>query len=256
MTPGNSPVNRRASASIPTARRGGADRRRTVGRSEMPSMTRPGLARAASTSVGAKSTFDTWPRTVLPVGHARPAQDERHAQRLLVGQVLVARDAVLALQPAVVGDEDDQRVAQLPGAAQDRDEALDVVVDGPQRTGAALVVELELRDLRLGQRRRGVAHGRRLVAEVGLVEARRPRQLQPRARRGVARRGPRVVALAAHERRRDVLAVRRRGRPPDEEGLARPRLGGDEALGHLPGDVRRVVLRALRRPSRSTARGP
>ncbi len=184
-----------------------------------------------------------------PVGrHAGAAQDERHAERLLVGQELVARDAVLALQPAVVGHEDDQRVAQLAGGGEDLHQALHVVVDGEQRADPPLVVELELLDLVGGQRGRVGAHVRRLVGEVGLVEARRPRQGEARAPVRVARRRARVAPRPAHERRRDVLAVRRGGRPPDEERLLRVPLRRDEILGDLAGHVRRVVPGVLRSP--------
>ena len=187
--------------------------------------------------------------------HPRSSQDQRHAQRLLVGEVLVPGDPVLALQPAVVGEEHDQRVLQLVRLAQDSHELLHVVVHGQQRAGPALVVELQLVDLLGGQRGCLRRHVGRLVREVLLVEAGRLGQLVALALLRVARRRARVGSLAAHQRGGHVLAVRRGRGPPDEEGLLGLLLAANEILGDLSGHVGGVVLGLLRSPVACTGRG-
>ena len=79
--------------------------------------------------------------------------------RFLIGRELVALDPVLALDPAVVGEEDDQGVAVLVGPLEDPDQLGDMVVDREQGAQPALVVELELMDL-------GIGHARQLGDEV------------------------------------------------------------------------------------------
>ena len=123
-----------------------------------------------------------------------------------------------------------------------------MIVDGEERADPPLVVELELVDLGLGHWPRGLAHVGGLVAQVRLVEAAPARQPVARAPALVARRRPRVTARPAHERGGHVLAVRRRGRPPDEERLVRPPLAPDEPPRDPAGHVRGVVPRALRAP--------
>ena len=77
--------------------------------------SRPGLASAASRIVGARSTFATRRVSHAPARHAGPAHHERHADRRLVDEHLPRRHAVLAVEEAVVGGEDDQRVVELAG---------------------------------------------------------------------------------------------------------------------------------------------
>ncbi len=76
-------------------------------------------APAASSIVGSRSTCRAGVSIVTPLRlHARPAgpslaDDQRHAQRRLVGEDSVRRLAVLAQPFAVIGGDDDQRVARL-----------------------------------------------------------------------------------------------------------------------------------------------
>ena len=76
-------------------------------------MTRPGLAFAASTIVGARSALIARSSTLTPCGMPGPAHLERHPDRLLVDVHLAGRDPVLAVEEAVVGGVDDQRVVEL-----------------------------------------------------------------------------------------------------------------------------------------------
>ena len=69
---GMSPAKSRSSASISMTRLGRLRGLRIVGSRETPSIVRPAFALAASTSVGAKSMFATWPFTVLPAGTPGP----------------------------------------------------------------------------------------------------------------------------------------------------------------------------------------
>ena len=123
-----------------------------------------------------------------------------------------------------------------------------MVVDRPHRPDAPLVVELELLDRVLGERRRIVADVRGLLREVLLGEARRLGQQPVGGLGGVALRVAGIGPGPTHQRHGDVLAVRRRRRPPDEERPAVPRLTPHELLGDLAGHVGRVVLRVLRAP--------
>ena len=131
----------------------------------------------------------------------RPAHDQRDARGRLVVEHLAGLNAVLAVEEAVVGGEQDQRVVELAGGAQRADDLGDPFVDGEQRLEPLAVL--------LGDR--GDAPGTddgprpdpaRLVADVRLVEGRRDRQRlgreavpMPRSRHRSGQVG-RVVRLA------------------------------------------------------------
>ena len=226
-----SPSNRGASASSSIARFGTL-RRMPDGRHQGDPVHRAPGRRLRDVDQG-RSEVDVRDLAVdrLPGGDAGAAEDERDPDRLLVRQELVPGDPVLALKPAVVGGEDDQRVVELMRVPEGLDQLGDVVVNGAQRAGATLVVELQLADLLLAHRRRVVLDVRGLVADVGLVEARRARQDFVLGLLLVARRRARVAARPTHQGGRDVLAVRRGGGPPEEERLACVSLARGRAAG-------------------------
>ena len=72
--------------------------------------------------------------------HAGPADDERHADRRLVDLHLPGRDPVLAVEEAVVGGVDEERVVELTGRLQRTDDRGDALVDRQQRLQALAVV--------------------------------------------------------------------------------------------------------------------
>jgi hypothetical protein len=69
---GTSSSNSGRGASICTTGLGAGRLPRSVGSSDVPSIVRPARASATSTSVGAKSMFDTWLSTVRPAGTPGP----------------------------------------------------------------------------------------------------------------------------------------------------------------------------------------
>ena len=85
------PRRRRAGPSIRMSRPVSRNGSRRKPNSDTPSGTHGAVAPAASSTVGAMSTLAaSWSRT-SPARHARPAHQQRHADRRLVGQHLAAR---------------------------------------------------------------------------------------------------------------------------------------------------------------------
>jgi hypothetical protein len=110
-------------------------------------------------------------RPVDAVRDPRAAHEQRHADRRLVDPRLAVDDAVLAVEEAVVGGEEDQRVVELAGLAQRLDDRADGVVDREERLPALLPVLPDRRDLALVEQR-AATDEERLVGDVGLVETR------------------------------------------------------------------------------------
>src|SRR5687768_14177354 len=106
------------------------------------------------------------------------------------------------------------------------DDAYDRFVDRLQRLEAGLILAVD--GLDLGRRQKGEAADRRgLVADVRLVERRRPRRLRSRERPLVARGGCRGAI-------RHTVPVRTRRREEDEEGLVL--LSPTDEIDNLPGE--------------------
>ena len=141
-------------------------------------------------------------RDLDPLADRRPADHQRHLQRLLVGLHLLGPDPVLAVHVAVVGGED-----HVGARAQVRrlDRRLDPAhraVDRQQAGQLAAVTLGQVADLARLQLRPS-AHGARLVGHVLLVERGRHRQLPPGEGASVAGRGLRLRGLEGER-----LAVR------------------------------------------------
>ena len=77
---------------------------------------------------------------------ARPADQERHLDRRVVGRELALVQAVLPLHEAVVRGEDQIGVAERALGRELVDDPLDRVVDREQRLEPVLVARLDLRD--------------------------------------------------------------------------------------------------------------
>ena len=127
---------------------------------------------------------------------------------------------MLAVEEAVVGGVDQQRVVELAAALERVEDRADGVVDRQQRLQLLLVVLLDRRDP-LRRQARQVGDDLGLGRHVGLVEARRARQRA--AREGVAvarrrRRGPERGGIVGIDRR---AAVRGGEGEREEEGLRR-----------------------------------
>ena len=97
------------------ARAAARSRREGPATATMPSGSHAARAPAAARIVGARSPFQTSWRAHRAARHAGAAQQQRHADRGLVGHDLPARDPVLAAHEPVVGREDDDRVVELAG---------------------------------------------------------------------------------------------------------------------------------------------
>ena len=121
----------------------------------------------------------------------RPADQEGQVGRGLIGEELAAGEAVLAVEEAVVGGEDDVGVAQPVQGAEGVDDLLDAVVDRAQRLQRLLVVDAVGMDV--GWREvRGFADEARLVVDVALVEALRAAVGERGADEGVVVAGRRL----------------------------------------------------------------
>ena len=192
-------------------------------------MARPGLAFARSTIVGARSALIARLADLHPPRDARPAHQERHPDRLLVDALLFLGDPVLAVEVAVVGGVDQDRVAELALRPQRVDDLLDALVHREQGFQLAAVLALDVRDLIRGQAR-AVADLGRLVGDVGLVEVRGPRQRLGVERVGVARRRLRGVlgSRTAGSGSGPGRPVGRRVGEPEEEWLRKRRPAVDE----------------------------
>ena len=97
----------------------------TTGSSERPSMARPGVRVRRVDDRRRQVGVDHQGVDVTPCGMPGPAHLERHPDRLLVDARLVARDPVLAVEVAVVGRVDDQRVVELALRLERVDDLLD-----------------------------------------------------------------------------------------------------------------------------------
>ena len=128
-----------------------------------------------------------------PPRDARAAHLERHPDRLLVDVPLVLREPVLAVEVAVVGGVDDQRVVELARRPQRLDDLLDALVHRQQRLQLTAVLALDVGDL-AGAQAWEVPDLGRLVGDVGLVEVRGLRQRLGVERMGVAGRRFRCIA--------------------------------------------------------------
>ncbi|GBC87718.1 hypothetical protein HRbin12_01735 [bacterium HR12] len=160
-----------------------------------------------------------------------PADHERDADRLLVGDLLAA-PAVLAPEDPVVGGVDEERVLEAAGLAQGPDEVPDHPVHREER---GVLVPPELVDVlrALATQRVQVPHPGRLVGDVLLVE-------------GGRAPGRQVLEGALVPRRRDRRTVGRRWGEVEEQ---RPR-GLAHERRRRPGEHgRRVVLRRLAVPA-------
>ena len=135
----------------------------------------------------------------------------------------------------------------------------DVVVDGQQRAGPALVVELQLVDLRRRSATgASLRHVGRLVGEVRLVEARRPAAACSSCSASrVARGRPRVAPGAAHQgRRRRPRGAARPGAHQMKNGFFELALAANEILGDLARSRPASSPAGSALPSRCRARGP
>ena len=134
-------------------------------------------------------------------------------------------DAVLAVEEAVVGGEEDQRAVELARRRERLDDACDGLVHGEERLEPLPVVLGDARDARRAEQRGGAAHAGGLVRDIGLVEGRRRRQRLVREAVAVAWRRhrrrlvARVVGVARPAR------VRRQERDVEEERLGRAARG-------------------------------
>ena len=189
---------------------------------------------ASESSSGAKSTLDvSWWRTVLGTAPSRPLRigdDQRDADPLLVHRRALASQAVRGPVLAVVGGEDDDRVAHHLGPArQRRHHPADVAVD----------LELELHVEVQERQPDGLEAG---SAEWHLAEGNRARQLERVLKRRLAAGGELLGRLVVRRQRADPA---RRGR-----------LGGVHAApAPPPGDVVRVHERHRRAPRTVPAGG-
>ena len=177
-----------------------------------------------------------------PLRDAGPTHLERHPDRLLVDPHLALGDPMLAVEEAVVGRVDDQRVVELPGRLERVDHLLDAVVHRQQRLQLAAVVALDVDD-RAGVQAGTLADRGRLVGDVGLVEVRGPWQRLGVEGVGVSRwRLGGVVAVGGRVGVRvRATAVRRAVGQPEEERL-RLRGAALDQVNRLPGeDVLLVV---------------
>ena len=101
-------------------------------------------APATSRNVGAKSMFRATASLVVPrLDGRRPADEERHAQRLLVHEALVEH-AVVAEKEALIARVDDDGVLRESAGVQEGEHAADVVVHGLNRGEVVLHVALIL----------------------------------------------------------------------------------------------------------------
>ena len=116
-----------------------------------------------------------------------PAQQQRQVDRRLVPEHLPVGNAVLAVEEAVVGGEEDERVVELAGLAQRLDDRGDGLVHRHQCLAPLLPVFLDRCDPPRIEQRPLPDHPR-LVGHVRLVEARRLRQRRAFQRVMVARR--------------------------------------------------------------------
>jgi hypothetical protein len=167
---------------------------------------------------------------------AASPDEERHADRLLVGQELALGKPVLAQEEAVVRGEDDHRVLDVPGLFEGPDQTLDQVVHGEER-GVPRPVDLDhVLDALLVELRPPLQVGR-LVFHVRLVE----RRLDGEA---LLREGPLVAGRGERLRGDPSLAfeVRRERGHHQEERLALAHEGAEDALGLGREHVRLVVL--------------
>ena len=99
---------------------------------------------AASRNVGAKSTLSAIASLRVPgLDAGRPADEERHPQRLLVHEPLVEQ-AVVAEEEALVAGVDDDRVLREAGCVEVVEHAADAVVDRLHRRQVVLHVALVL----------------------------------------------------------------------------------------------------------------
>ncbi len=151
---------------------------------------------------------------------------------------------MLAVEEAVVGGVDQQRVLELARVAQRADDPLDALVDRQQRLGAAAIAPGGVGDL-LGRQRRAGSESSRLVADVGLVEVRRLGERLVRERADVSRRRLRGAVAAALVRRVGVgpAAVGCEIGEREEERPAVGRPAGDQLDRLVRVGVGRVRLR-------------
>ena len=166
----------------------------------------------------------------------------------LVPEHLPVRDTVLAVEEAVVGGEEDERVVELAGLTQCLDDRRDRFVHGHQCLAALLPVLLDRRDPACVEQRPLPDHPR-LVGNVRLVEARRFRQGRAFQCVVVARRRNRSAEL-----RRIVGLTGRAGvvaeeRNPEEERPLR-RAAPDDLVRLVPVDVGLVARRLRGRAER------
>jgi hypothetical protein len=91
--------------------------------------------------------------------------DQRHANGRLVHELLPVDDPVLALEEAVVGGEDDQRVLEDAGRSEGGDHARHALVDREQRFEPLPVARGQRRDV-VRPERGPVPDRRRLVGDV------------------------------------------------------------------------------------------
>src|SRR5206468_10454224 len=180
-------------------------------------------------------------------------------------RLLAEGDAVLAVEEAVVGGEEDQRVVELASLAQRLDDRADRLVDREEGLPALLPVLPDRSDLALVEQR-PAPDRERLVGDVGLVERRRHRQRlvregvtvpgrgRRRADEGVVRIGW-FAGMRGEERdpEEERLLVRRAATDDlvclvaQKIGLIAGRLLGRTVRRQLPVLVRRVAVVAVRR---------
>ena len=168
--------------------------------------------------------------------HPGTADQQRHADRLLVGQPL-PDVAVLAQHVAVVGGEHQQRAVELAALAQRAHGRGDGAVDRLQRLDAPLELGVDL----LVRDGGPVPQERRLGLVVGVVPRRQVRVRANAPRRGRRGRGSPGSAAASSRRRRTGDASHvgsRRATPTGRRGRGR---AGRSARIDLRGLVAQVV---------------
>ena len=139
-------------------------------------------------------------RRAGPGRDAWSADHERHVEDL-VGEPVLAGEAVLAQRVAVVGGEDDVGVVELAGALERGDGVRDGLVDGEQRTDPGEVELASAGGLRASARPLTTDSLSRMSASLKLRVARRPWG-EPGQRVGVRRLGRRDASTAGRRRRR------------------------------------------------------
>ena len=182
--------------------------------------------------------------------HARATHEQRYPDVLVECRLLPGREAVLAVVEAVVGGEDDVRVAQLPGARQITNQRHHAAIHRQQRRAPA--VEQRTRPLlHLRRHARDGPEPARLVAGVRLVERRRSWQ-RCAAEPGEIARGRRRRAMRCVEREieeeRAVLGARPRDEPARvSEVHGRAVVGPGEPVVDEPSvDVQAIAVLVVR----------